>query len=195
LDITDQASPVFIGTYTQGSYLAAVITNTSSTRNIFASAEIITPTVKKISFRSINPTFNNYIIISHESLHKPGLTYSNPVKAYASYRASPEGGGYDTLVVNSSQLYNQFNYGETSARAIYQLLKFMNSGGQTKYLVLIGKGDNAGLGNNRARHLRIHAGESPSCPSHPDPVAHEGHKVTARVSDLCRLYRLHRTTT
>jgi hypothetical protein len=140
LDITDQASPVFIGTYTQGSNLAAVITNTSSTRNIFASAEIITPAVKKISFRSINPTFNNYIIISHESLHKPGLTYSNPVKAYASYRASPEGGGYDTLVVNSSQLYNQFNYGETSARAIYQFLKFMNSGGQTKYLFLIGKG-------------------------------------------------------
>ena len=71
---------------------------------------------------------------------KPVASYSDVVKAYASYRASPEGGGYDTLVVTVDQLYNQFNYGETSSVGIYEFVKFMVNNGSPRYLFLIGKG-------------------------------------------------------
>ena len=150
-DITDLTSVTLIGTYTQGPNLAAVISNTNTSRKIFASASIITPAIRKISFRSFNRTAKNYIIISHESLHKPALNYSDPVKAYSDYRASSAGGSYDTVTVNSSQLYNQFNYGETSARAVYKFLQYMNSGGITKYLFLIGKGLELNFAYDRKR--------------------------------------------
>ncbi|MEJ7665631.1 MAG: hypothetical protein WKG07_41985 [Hymenobacter sp.] len=39
-------------------------------------------------------------------------------RAYASYRASAAGGGYDTLLVTAPQLYDQFHYGERSLLAL-----------------------------------------------------------------------------
>ena len=150
-DVTDQTASVVIGTYIKDSNLAAVVSNTNSSRKIFATSELITPTIKKVTFRLINPTANNYIIISHESLRKPTLRYSDPVKAYGAFRASPAGGSYDTVVVNSSLLFDQFNYGETSARAIYQFLKYMNSGGNTQYLFLMGKGLELNFAYDRKR--------------------------------------------
>jgi hypothetical protein len=140
-DITDLTASSIIGTYTVGSNLGCIITNTSSSRKLFVSTEFFTPTiVKKVSFRSITPAAHNYIIISNSVLRKSALGYGDPVKAYAEYRASAIGGSYDTLLVNIDQLYNQFNYGETSARAIYQFMKFMANSGNPKYLFLIGKG-------------------------------------------------------
>jgi len=40
-------------------------------------------------------------------LMKPGLAYSNAVQAFAGYRTSVAGGGFDTLTVSIDQLYNQ----------------------------------------------------------------------------------------
>ena len=73
-------------------------------------------------------------------LRKPALGYSDPIRAYAEYRASPQGGGYDTLVVNIQQLYDQFSYGETTSLAIYKFLEFLTNTSTPKYLLLIGKG-------------------------------------------------------
>ena len=73
-------------------------------------------------------------------LRKPALGYSDPIRAYAEYRASAQGGGYDTLVVNIQQLYDQFSYGETTSLAIYKFLEFLTNTSTPKYLLLIGKG-------------------------------------------------------
>ena len=150
-DITDLTASSIIGTYPAGSNLAAVISNTNSVRRLFATAEFFTPTVKKVSFRSITPSSHNYIIISNSVLRKPALGYADPVKAYAAYRASVAGGSHDTLVVNMDQLYSQFNYGETSSRAIYQFMKFMTGSGDPKYLFLIGKGLDINFAYDRKR--------------------------------------------
>ncbi|HKZ38730.1 MAG TPA: C25 family cysteine peptidase, partial [Chryseolinea sp.] len=120
--------------------LDAIIPSTLAARKIFATNITITPAVKSIAFRKISPAQHDYIIIGHPLLRKPALGYSDPVKAYAEYRASPDGGNYDTLMVNIQQLYDQFNYGETSPLGIYHFLKFLANTSPPKYLLLVGKG-------------------------------------------------------
>ena len=142
-DITDVNNIVTIGTALSGATATAVIPNTTSERNLFAASQFITPTLKRVSFRNITPSSHNFLIITHSSLTKPALGYPDAVKAYASYRASAEGGQYDTLTVTVDQLYSQFNYGETSSLAIHEFVKFMHAGGTPKYLFLIGKGREA----------------------------------------------------
>jgi hypothetical protein len=148
-DVTDITNASIIGTYPVLLNLAAILNGTSTARKIFASSTFITPTLKKVSFRQITPAIHDYLIISNKALRKAGLGYSDPVKAYSDYRASNSGGGYDTLLVTIDQLYNQFNYGETSPRAIYQFLKFMANGGDPQYLFIIGKGLDINFAYNR----------------------------------------------
>lgn len=151
LDVTDMTDATLIGTYPVGANVGAIINGTSQTRKLFAFTGFNTPSIKRVTFRSINPATADYLIISNSVLRKAGLGFSDPVKAYAGYRASMEGGGYDTLVVNVDQLYNQFNYGETSPRAIYQFMKFMAAGGDPKYLFIIGKGLDITISADRNR--------------------------------------------
>ncbi len=66
-------------------------------------------------------------MITHPLLRKPTGNYADPVKVYASYRASASGGGYDTLLLNIQDVYNQFNYGETSPLAVYHLMKYLTA--------------------------------------------------------------------
>lgn len=128
--------------------LTAVIDNTSTSRKILATAVFSTPPIKKVSFRNIDPS-GEYVIISNKALMKPAAPYSNAVKAYAAYRASPEGGAYDTLMVDMDQLYNQFNYGEVSPLAISRFMKYLVEQGNPKYLFLIGKGLDVAYGYHR----------------------------------------------
>ena len=110
-------------------------------RKLFATGTLLTPAhLKPVRFRRIQPGGQDYLIITHRSLRQPVMGYTDPVKAYAEYRALPEGGGFDTLVVNIDQLYDQFNYGETSPRAVYQFLQYLQSGRLPDYLFLVGKG-------------------------------------------------------
>lgn len=138
-DVTDANNVISIGTRTVGLAQTAMVNNTVSPRQLFMSAAAITPSIKPVSFRQINPLSHNFLIVSHRQLMMPGGSYSNPVRSYASFRASLAGGSYDTLSVSVDQLYNQFNFGETSPRAIYQFVKYMAQG-SPKYLLLIGKG-------------------------------------------------------
>jgi hypothetical protein len=139
-DITDPANVVTIGT-TSTATLNAIIPNTSTSRKIFATANVMLPaSIKQVSFRQIFPDEHNYIIISNKLLMKSALGYDDPVKAYGAYRASTEGGGYDTLVVDVNMLYNQFNYGEKSPLAIYHFMKFLCATHKPDYLFIIGKG-------------------------------------------------------
>ncbi|WP_276365676.1 C25 family cysteine peptidase [Chryseolinea sp. H1M3-3] len=138
-DVTDPNSVVRIDGVV-GSTIDAIVPSTETVRRIFASSATITPAIKAVNFRQIIPSQHDYIIVAHPLLQQPALGYSNPVKAYAEYRASAEGGGYDTLIVNIQQLYDQFNYGEPSPLAIYHFVKFLTNANVPKYLLLVGKG-------------------------------------------------------
>jgi Peptidase family C25 len=139
-DVTDSDNVSVIGTRPAGSSISAVVPNTSSSRNVWASSLTLKPIIKPISFRLIDPTVPNFLIITNKALLKPALGYGNVVQAYAAYRASDAGGKYDTLTMTVDQLFNQFNYGETSSLAIYEFLKYMVGKGNPKYLFIIGKG-------------------------------------------------------
>ncbi|MFN8337050.1 MAG: C25 family cysteine peptidase [Cyclobacteriaceae bacterium] len=146
-DITEPNNVVAIdpkGTTT----LKPVIDNTFSSRKIFATSVFSTPVIKRISFRNINPA-GEYVIISNKALMKPAAPYTDPVKAYAAYRTSAEGGSYDTLTVEMDQLYNQFNYGEISPLAITRFMRYLVEQGNPKYLFLIGKGLDVWYGYHR----------------------------------------------
>jgi hypothetical protein len=148
-DVTDPTSIVSIGSTLVGSTLKAIIPSTQNPRSLFVFNAIKTPSIKRVSFRSLNPAQAGFVVISNKSLMQPALGYANPVKAYAGYRASTAGGLYDTLVVTVDQLYNQFNYGETSPRAIYEFMRYLVEGGTPKYLFLIGKGRDVSSGFHR----------------------------------------------
>ncbi|MFZ1808592.1 MAG: C25 family cysteine peptidase [Cyclobacteriaceae bacterium] len=145
-DITDPNTIQIIGTNPTGPNTSAVVPNTVVSRKLYVKNNFLTPVIKRTSLRQIFPSAHNYIIISNKALMKPALGYADAVKEYGGYRASAEGGGYDTLVVSMDQLYNQFNYGESSTSAIYEFMKFMVEGGDPKYLFLIGKGLNVSQG-------------------------------------------------
>ncbi len=139
-DVTDPVNPVVIGTTINAGNLAAVVPSTTGERKLLVSGEIGTPAIKRVTFRSITPTQHDYIIISHPRLRTPASGYTDPVKAYAEYRATMAGGGFDTLVVNMDQLFDQFSYGEKSPLSILNFMKFMTSGVAPKFLFLVGKG-------------------------------------------------------
>ena len=138
-DVTDSNNVLKIGTFNSPVF-NAIVPNTATTRKILATTLFTVPEIKKVSFRNFDPAAADYIIISHPALMKPGGTYVDPVKAYAAYRASVEGGSYDTLIAKMPQLYDQFNYGEVSAMAIHRFMRFLLNGGSPRYLFIIGKG-------------------------------------------------------
>ncbi len=138
-DISDPSNVSRIGT-TETSTLNAVVSSTNTARKILATSIVTVPSVKPVTFRQIIPSQHDYIIISHPQLRNPGGGYSDPVEAYAAYRASDEGGKYDTLVVNIQQLYDQFSYGETTPVSIFRFMKFLSASNLPRYLFIIGKG-------------------------------------------------------
>ncbi len=139
-DITNsQNITQLLGTVSNNTF-TSIVPGTSVSKSLYASSEFISPSVIPVSFRPLNSYAANYLIITNKVLTSPSSGYTNPVQAYATYRASTAGGGYDTLTVNIDQLYNQFNYGEVSPLGIYSFMKFMAAHGNIKYLFLIGKG-------------------------------------------------------
>ncbi|VAW47402.1 hypothetical protein MNBD_GAMMA03-1280 [hydrothermal vent metagenome] len=98
----------------------------------------IEPPIEPVSFRQMDLTAN-YIIISHPTLMQPAGGFSDAVRAYAGYRTTPVGGGFDTLVVDIAQLYEQFSYGEITPLAIYNFMKYMVDNGSPTNLFLVGK--------------------------------------------------------
>ena len=96
-----------------------------------------------VHFRAIDPARPNFVIITHPKLMKAAGPEPNAARAYANYRASAAGGGYDTLMVTAPLLYDQFHYGERSLLALRHFALWLNANTaatQTKYLLLLGKG-------------------------------------------------------
>ena len=141
LDITDTNNISTIGMQPTGATMKAMVPSTIDGRKLMIISTVQTPiSIKQVSFRSfqfIQPTF---IVITNRALMKPAGGYPDVVKAYAGYRASKAGGKFDTLTVTVDQLYNQFNYGETSSLAIFEFMKYLVDNGNPRYLFIIGKG-------------------------------------------------------
>jgi hypothetical protein len=72
-------------------------------------------------------------------LEQPSLQHANPLQAYANYRASAAGGGYDTLVLRMEELYDQFAFGERTPWALHLFLKFYWPIHRPQYLLLTGR--------------------------------------------------------
>lgn len=120
--------------------LSAGRTGRSSKLLIQQANEIIRVNVmEKVRFRNLLQQPADYIIISNELLRKPSPSYGDPVTAYAAYRASAAGGGFDTLTVNIQDLYNQFSYGEKTPLAVFEFLERYAALHQPEYLLLVGR--------------------------------------------------------
>lgn len=148
-DISDKNNPGILEATGSGSSISVLLPPSFSNSKLLVNhTPIPAETISRVDFREIDPARYDYLIISHQSLRQPSGNYQDPVKAYAAYRASSQGGGYDTLVVNMDQLYDQFNYGEKSPLAIRYFMEHMLPGNPS-YLLLIGKGYNVNFKPHR----------------------------------------------
>lgn len=93
----------------------------------------------EVEFINYGALDQEYIIISHPQLRDGAV---DQVQAYADYRASSQGGGFKTLIVNVEELYEQFSYG--IERHSYSVKNFVNYVKETwtdpKYVFILGKG-------------------------------------------------------
>ncbi len=90
------------------------------------------PLIRQVRFRAPDRAAD-YLFITHASL-------KDATGEYAAYRRSAEGGGFKTEIVETQELYDQFNYGERNPGAIRQFASYMLAGGGEKYLLLVGRG-------------------------------------------------------
>ncbi|WP_162427046.1 putative type IX secretion system sortase PorU2 [Pontibacter pudoricolor] len=144
-DVTDPYNPVRIAGYSSGSGKGFVIDGNTTSRKVLV-ADASNPwrpvqTEKNIRFRKITPSAHNYIILTNKRLMKKvaGESLRAP-EAFAAYRASDAGGGYDTLLVHMDQVIDQFHYGEFSVNSIRRFMSFMLTSNRAKHLFIIGKG-------------------------------------------------------
>lgn len=102
--------------------------------------------LKVVNQRSYIDKPSSFVAIYHPSLTKRGGAFDNPVKAYTSYRASLQGGRYDTLSASIQDLYDQFSFGEKSPEAIRRFVDYLADNNRIQYLLLLGKGLGADFG-------------------------------------------------
>jgi hypothetical protein len=141
-EISDYDRPKQVNVVKLGNNLRLPGSGTSgSTKIMLQQTNTITnvDVMRRVRFRDVLSQKADYLIITHQALRRPGAVYGDAVEAYASYRASPAGGGFDTLTVNMDQLYNQFSYGEKSPLAIYNFVKAYYPRHQPEYLLLLGR--------------------------------------------------------
>ncbi|GAB3645456.1 hypothetical protein GCM10028791_03600 [Echinicola sediminis] len=141
-DVSDLANVVMLGQSKVGSTvkLPVGVSGRESKVLLQAANKLVEPNVlQKVRFRDLLRQRANYIILTHPSLREPTSVNVDPVAAYAAYRHSPEGGGYDTLIVSAEELYNQFNYGEKSPLAVKEFLRQYSALQQPEYLLLMGR--------------------------------------------------------
>ncbi|MDJ1485963.1 C25 family cysteine peptidase [Cytophagaceae bacterium YF14B1] len=138
-DITDENSLRRITSTLINGKLSTTVSNAQA---ILANAGTspVTSTISKVTFRNFNASRPTYLIITHPVLRNPIGDVSDPVQAYADYRASIAGGKHDTVVANIDQLYNQFSYGEYTPLAIVRFVRWIAKSSRPEYLFIVGRG-------------------------------------------------------
>lgn len=133
-DVTDEGTPRYLETRYEKGQLSMTVPGTVASRTLFVATQpsAIT-TVQKVDWKPY-PTGFNYLIVTHAQLE-------SSAQAYANYRRSEAGGSYKVLVVDTKDLYDQFNYGERGPLGIRNFLDFqLQDGNKDKYLLLVGNG-------------------------------------------------------
>lgn len=137
-DLSDRNTPIRLGYNWVAGQLRAVIGQTQTPRSLYLDTEVLKPlSVQPVRFRTL-PSKANYLIVSDPSLRKTESS-GDPVRAYAAYRASKLGGGYDTLCLNVTELYDLFSYGDKHTLAIRRFADLMAQRAQAQFLFLIGQ--------------------------------------------------------
>ena len=96
----------------------------------------------------------NFIIISHQNLRKDVQGRDN-VEEYAAYRRSGVGGGYEVLIADVQQIFDQFGYGVADhPQALCNFGAFLKKYSQPKYILLIGHGIEYNLLRQRNTEMR-----------------------------------------
>lgn len=95
--------------------------------------------MENVSFVNYLDNTGNFLFISH-----PRFINSNgrELQDYAAYRQSPEGGGYEALILDIYQLYDQFGYGiKRNPICVRNFLHFAEKNWRDSlaYLILAGK--------------------------------------------------------
>lgn len=118
-------------------YVEIVVPNVTDGHDILAvSNQETVAKIESFSFNQLDLSDKNYLIITHPLLRLDG----DPVNDYKAYRESLQGGGYSVQIVDIDDVYDIFNYGDSSPLAISNLIKFHNSVGSLDHVFIIGKG-------------------------------------------------------
>lgn len=129
----------------KGDYFSLAFAKLTSSLPLAAASNAADPlrfTVEELQpvrFRDYRSLSANYLLVGHRQLEKPSLQHTNALDAYASYRASPAGGNFDTLVLRMEELYDQFAFGERTPWALTAFLKFYWPIHHPRYLLLTGR--------------------------------------------------------
>lgn len=129
----------------KGDYFSLAFAKLTSSLPLAAASNAADPlrfTVEELQpvrFRDYRSLSANYLLVGHRQLEKPSLQHANALDAYASYRASPAGGNFDTLVLRMEELYDQFAFGERTPWALTAFLKFYWPIHHPRYLLLTGR--------------------------------------------------------
>lgn len=135
---------IYSGTYTSNR-LRYFLNSSSTTRSAFIQRRLTIQNIENITavtFADYHAAQNqgDYIILTHPEYINASPNYIND---YKNYRASFNGGQHNPVVIDVTELYDQFGYGyDYHALAIKKFLKFASEqwSVQPKYLFIIGKG-------------------------------------------------------
>jgi hypothetical protein len=145
-DISDPTNPIRIGAArisTDTTQL--VLRDTQQARTLLMTNQYVAvPAIQPVRFMDWSSRRPTYIIVTHENLRQPTSTTADPVRDYATYRASAAGGGFDTLTVSMQQLIDQYSYGERHPLAIRRFMNQLirqssNTSKRPQYLLLLGR--------------------------------------------------------
>ena len=96
------------------------------------------PPMRLVKFNSISPEIN-YLIITHPLVRNTINSSKDPVQEYSDYRASKEGGDFRTLILNSEEVFDRFNYGDPGPLGIRNAISFLHKNASLKFVLLLGK--------------------------------------------------------
>ena len=142
LEVSDPVNPIQVPVSKAGNQVGFVAGITGVQSKVLVENQLNISriaTMTPVRFRNLLGQKADYIVLSHKILRRPSSTYADPVKAHAAHRASPQGGGYDTLVVNIDELYDQFTFGEKTPLAVYEFLRAYYPIHKPDFLLLIGR--------------------------------------------------------
>lgn len=134
-------------------------------------------------FTDLRSSSSDYVIISNKKLYN-NANEINQVEEYASYRSSSIGGGYNTQVIEISELADQFSYGiNPSPFSIKNFSNYAKTNWRNlEYVFLIGKSIKYSELKNSDSNKENNLLPSFGAPSSDNFLFSEGHTISPNFS-------------